>query len=660
MNRLKLGIEVFAIAISLALPQGIKAEELETPVIDENTIIDVTEYGADGKDELSDKTAIQSCLDLADGTGATVFVPEGVYYINSYFRIGSNLTLKLDENAVIKRTPDAWNKCMMISKYHAEGYGAFHDLTIEGGTWDGNVPEDKHEDGWNLFYLWHGQNLTIKNATFKHACGDHFVEITGIKDAVIENCRFEDFIKNTVTDYDYKTDGSQNTSSPSSEAIQLDITASDSSKTATPLDKTPCVNVTVKGCTFKNCMSGVGTHHNSAYFNNIIIENNLFEDMYNTCINGRAIKGLTVRNNTAKRVRRFIYCWSGTEGTVKNNTCSYSSNNKISMMGFENSTVSCTGNTISSAGKSGIFVYNTKGKITLSDNKITVSNPSYAAYNISSCSNQVTITNKGSLGSYPLISKGGYGILVNKSLVYINKAYVAKTGKTGILIENASTVTISNSYIGSAKTTSYKAAKRGIYAEKSLVKIKNNKLYNCGNGGIGLAQLSGASYCFDNYISGVAGVGILVENSVASVHLKGNTIKNAKNNAISYINCYKVKSLVHENIITSPSKVGVRMENSYASVYDNQITKTGGSGIYILGKKSIINVTQNEIKSSGAYGIAVMAGRGNLSANTVVKSYNYDIYTEKGVKGYIKNSRVTKLSKIKNRAKVLTSKNKKA
>lgn len=70
--------------------------------------------------------------------------------------------------------------------------------------------------------------------------------------------------------------------SGSCEAIQLDILHDSAHFVGfEEFDDTPNKNVTISGCTFENLYSGIGTRSGvvSKYFDNIVIENNIFKNI---------------------------------------------------------------------------------------------------------------------------------------------------------------------------------------------------------------------------------------------------------------------------------------------------------------------------------------------------------------------------------------------
>ena len=73
-------------------------------------------------------------------------------------------------------------------------------------------------------------------------------------------------------------------------------------------DDTPNKNVTISGCTFSNLYSGIGTRSAvvSKYFDNVVIENNKFENIQEKAISCFNYKNSKIINNTFTNVNSGI------------------------------------------------------------------------------------------------------------------------------------------------------------------------------------------------------------------------------------------------------------------------------------------------------------------------------------------------------------------
>lgn len=272
--------------------------------------MDVTEsiFGANGEDQEDDRMGIQKALNMAKRTSETITVniPAGQYYISDSLIVFSNTKLILDDNATITCL-NATHLMVYngsLTEDPAGGYERSSNITIRGGIWDGNGQSG--EINSSLIMLVHASQVTISNVYMKNCCGNHFIDFAGVSNAQITGCTFRDFIHKNGINY---TDDTQNGMSVSimSEAIQLDYTTADSSgEAAAPYDNTACKNITVTGCHFVNCLSGIGNHHAGSLTYGYRIQDNTFSNMESYCINMFSAGGAQVYGNTASNVSGFV------------------------------------------------------------------------------------------------------------------------------------------------------------------------------------------------------------------------------------------------------------------------------------------------------------------------------------------------------------------
>lgn len=242
----------------------------------------VKDFGADGKDKKSDSAAIQKALDMASTNSmlsnnnlTIVKIPNGTYYIDKALYIQSNTKLQLSKKAVIRRANSALGKNMLRTtnaRHKSDktgGYNLAKNITITGGTFDGgNIKKAKSTS--NLIYIGHSSDIVIQNTTIKNCYGAHAIELAGVKDAVIRNCKISGF----RYDKEHFT----------SEAIQID-TCYKSKKDGAwapgfKADKTASKNIRIEKNTITDYPRGIGVHHK---------------------LKGHIISGITIKNNRFKR-----------------------------------------------------------------------------------------------------------------------------------------------------------------------------------------------------------------------------------------------------------------------------------------------------------------------------------------------------------------------
>lgn len=680
---------VFAVVVSDHKVDRVTAD-ISTHVAGESVTVTDSAYGANGSDMLDDTKAIQKALNLRknskDTSILTVKIPAGTYYISQQLHIYSNTTLSLDKDAIIVRSDDT--KRMLIGGFTNStigGYGQLENVTITGGTWDGNNQDSDH--AVNLMYMWHGRNVHIYNTTIREVCGSHFIELAAIKNARIENVTFQDFVYYTGEGYQYiynnisTSDDVSGTKEPivkrvsiRSEAIQLEYPGPDNSKTALPYDNTPCRNIIVTGCTFQNCLSGVGNHHPEISTPNIIISNNTFKNMGASCVNLSSMTGVEVSGNTATNVRAFLYSTGETEAEITNNTITYGfesvdpeieqdmfyivdntdikiNDNKIYGCGkraiFDagGSTISITNNlidlsSIRAPGRNAVQLGAKKGSnVTVDKNTIIKSDMSGIWISDSSGS----ITNNTISDS---ISEGGSGIRVlNNSKLNISGNQISNVAAAGIRILNnqKNVITVSSNIITNPGT-------QGLNIENSSVTASGNTISSSRGNGIKATNGSKLT-ASENTITSSAGNGInlsdsslvasnntitdSVSNSISlnaatSGTIKNNIIKNGSASGVRLFNCTAKSITVSDNTITNPGLQGISAEDSSLTASNNTITSPVENGMFLTNTSG--NITKNTISGAKKQGIAIVGSTSlTVSGNTISNGTRNGIYMETSI-----------------------------
>lgn len=316
------------------------------------TEFNVADFGANGADNTADSKIIRDVLEYADKVDepVNVYVPAGTYIIDVMMTIYSDTNFILDKDTVFKRK-NGKSKNVMLRSFIDEttsGYTQCENVTISGGVWDGN--SDGSEPS-NLIYIGHAQNITIKDTTLKNTSGTHLLEFAGVKDALIDNVKFSDFVVCKKKGfYDNQAE---------KEAIQLDYCSAGSAPAMLPYDNIHCKNITIQNCKFENYASGIGSH--LAYgkpAENIVIKNNEFKEITGACISLKNYKNVTITGNKASKCSTFLYA-SGSTGKVSKNTLKNSSFTRFTNSGI----ISQNGMTISNRSNftvDGNYIYNFK------------------------------------------------------------------------------------------------------------------------------------------------------------------------------------------------------------------------------------------------------------------------------------------------------------
>lgn len=262
----------------------------------------VKDFGAMPDDDRDDYGSFSKALARAktmpEDEKLVIEVPAGKYHISKTIGIYSNTRLILDKKAEIINCTDNKTLLTVMGKNgKSDGYKKYseaHDITIEGGIWNGNGTEKTEARGIMVFR--NSKDITIKNTVFKKVYGSHYLICDGISGLTVTGTTFKDYVpySGSWKDYDF-TKGTTDLKSRKSfigavEALHIDFAE----------DGTPCSNVEVSGCTFDGVPAGVGTHHiNSKKGKNIFVHDNVFKNIWFSCFHASSFTNVKMYNNTA-------------------------------------------------------------------------------------------------------------------------------------------------------------------------------------------------------------------------------------------------------------------------------------------------------------------------------------------------------------------------
>ena len=451
------------------------------------------ELSETGENAASDNAKIiQAAFDEAknkasDKNRYRIYFPKGEYHINTTLNIFSNTELYLDaDTTLVQDAPKGQNivKAGDFSQKHIL-YNGFRNIKIDGGKWNMKF------NGSCAMRFGHCTNLSISNVHIANVMDAHHIEAAAVDTLSITDCTFEETLRYTDN---------------SCEAIQLDILHDSKHFPGfEEFDDTPNKNVTISGCTFSNLYSGIGTRSAvvSKYFDNIVIENNKFENIQEKAISCFNYKNSKIINNTFTNVNSGI-CF---EYLPNNFFGAYSQRMYI-------------------ANDKSIGKINSKSSTVISGNVMNIKQMADSSYGIYAYGAKVdsdTAKKKG-------ITAGDYTIsdlTIDDNTVIIDKS--SKKSR-GIFITG-----VNNSEITANKLTDNASADDGINginicaSQKNV--IKNNNISGTFNNGISLYDSSFASskntLITSNSISSVKSYGIRVANSSYATIKSDNNISAA-------------------------------------------------------------------------------------------------------------------------------------
>ena len=244
--------------------------------------------------------AIQNALEIArknatDKKRYTVEVEPGEYELSDMLKIFSNTQLKL-KKVTLKRTEDSGTNMIRIGNSDspdsgATGYGAYKNIIIQGGTFDGGGTKN------TILKAAHATNFTIRSTDFRNVNNGHIMEIAGIDGFAVKGCTF----KNQHMDSE----------KIGYEAIQLDI-LKEGHIYGCRSEALPMNNVRIENCLFDDCPRGIGTHtaiYNKP-FNGILIKSNKFTNLGSAAIQGMNWKNVNIVGNSIENTPRGITLYS--------------------------------------------------------------------------------------------------------------------------------------------------------------------------------------------------------------------------------------------------------------------------------------------------------------------------------------------------------------
>lgn len=563
------------------------------------TLTDATNT-VNGADKAADTKGLQSLLDKAIGSErvVTIYLPSGTYYVEHSLKVYSNTHIILHKDATIRRMDSAVDD-MIIHNVDQNGkmdqvggYDMSKNITIEGGTWDGGNIK-LATDGTDLIRFDHAENITVKNLSVKNVYDCHLIEYVGVKNGLIDNCKFKGFRykKGKTTDYTYAR-----------EAIQLDSAWTTNENDLSDLqaawangsviDGTSCKQVTVSNNTFVDMPCGVGQHRytssgkyrnedititkntftcassmkyckiaiTASGTNRLTITDNTIKGPYRFSVHVLAADDVTIENNTIENIKmNGLMIDKGSVTAIKNNTITSAKKHGISVGGGTVGEIS--GNTITSAGINGISLDD--GTVTVISNNI-IKTPKKHGISVAGKTKKSTGAKITDITDNVISKAKQNGITVDVGkITNISNNKITSPGKSGISIAGKTSGKKGGTIKYVANNTISKAKVNGITMDKGKVtSIQNNKITNSGQHGISIIGGSVGSGekktqgVLNNTIKTCKGNGITVSGNAKVSAIASNKITSVKNNGISLTLKAKVQYII-KNTIKKCSKHGI-------------------------------------------------------------------------------------------------------
>ena len=465
--------------------------------------------------------------------GGTLILKKGTYLLPCTVYIPSNTTIKLMDGAYIKKTVKTGSKKLKPSSTMFElcdpgkknkkdimkGYLGSNDITITG-TGKAAIGQCYH-DG-TVIVSGHNNNVKISGIKFKYLKNGNFIKIQGSNNVTVSNCRF------------YYHRKSKTGSRP---AVLIDTPDDKLEKESfrwLKRDRTPCRNITVKGCTFLENERGIAS---------------------NKFTKGKYQKDITVTKNTFRKIDRdavSVINWENAK--ITSNTfdtigqgfkvASLNGYRAVSLMGAKNPSV--VSNTFKNLSRPiGLGVMRNSGRKTAKeygDSKNSIS--------------------KKSLES--MLKKNSIKNTVVEHYIRNYKTYGSKVYTRYEFYDKRKTVTISKKSVPSIKkyrnSKYYNSKTRDYFVLRSAVETLEKK-------GGGIIYMKAGTYYITNVIA--------VPSNVKIILKEGCTIKKSKDTGSK-----KFKAAGYMFTFAAPSKFKSHAVKGYSGVKNSGIvSETSGKGI---------------------------------------------------------------------------------
>ena len=536
----------------------------------------------------SDRAIIQEALDNAQQCNGIlkVVLTAGTYYVDSPLYVYSNTWIYANDGVTVLNTsrngdPLIFNATDVAGTAEPGRHENNENIFVTGGTWDGN--KDITDKVCNIMMFRHCNNVIISGCTFQNSV-DHMLNLSGSGVCLVENCTFKDQKRLTVDDESFFKDGLSEDKKEgrymSVEVLHLDY-MNEAGELQGLLDGTPPENITIRGCTFSNVFSGLGTHHTisttkgdknyaTGYAKNIVIEGNTFKNVMGPCISAYSFSDATVSGNTATNVGQLVNFYGSTN-------CVVSGTNKVTgcwqgatpyeqhQINIENSNGISISGVTAAAGTSYAEDYNLY--ITGSKN-ITVSSSSFSQ-----------------AGKYAVMVKSSSGVKIN------SKCNLSSAKTKSIDIEDSTDVTVDGNTLSGA-----------VMVQNSSAKLNSNTI----SGGEDTIFVTGGTssnhaVITNNTVKSSTSNGIQLRNYKGTAEISGNTISGSGNNAILGYSCSGLE-------IKNNSFSGIKSHVVNFESVSNSKVMSNSFGTLASGKKGLRIYKSNGITVSG----------NNLSASDII------------------------------------------
>lgn len=640
-------VEVLPSTEGLVVPQSVEH-------IVEDTTLEVTLTAGDGRNNY---LQLQDALSRADGVHklTVVIANSGSFEIEPEVSIAlqlrSNTVLDLNGSTLLRA--GEMGNLLQVSDldggHKSTGYKLAQNITVKNGTLNG---KNGSELPCNLVNVGHSANLTFSNLTFLNCRGGHLLEMTGCKDCVVEKCTFS---------------GYQSSDNSVGEAVQLDICSSSNGDSWNGVycmdeagDGTPCQNITITGCTFRNYPTGVGNHHTLTGHHNkkITIKNNRFlnnstphapaiwaygfdnSTITNNEITGKYVDGIrvsagsvTLTGNTIGSSKSPVSCsgfyitlansyvWKKgvkcTEEHVSNTTVkknkvySKSSEDAFKILGAskikaiqENKSQSTRGGALLVSGKSNVTTV-ASNTLTSKKDGFTVEGrgkvTSVTNNSVNSERDGITVSGGGSIGTITKTSVHAS----DAGVILKSKGKLTTLSDGSVYGKDEAVKVDGGAHLTTISDVKLESSGRGLYVtgSGSQVGTMSKAHLSVKKDGVYVSSRGTVGTCKHNTIKSSGGPGIYVRKGASLKYVQSNSVS-AKHGKGVHVSGGSIRK-ISGNSISSAGSDGIRVSSGKVSsgISSNRISGCKGHGIYVSASASSGSVSSNSVKNCSGYGI---------------------------------------------------------
>lgn len=257
---------------------GAVSRAIEDKLRDE---VSARDFGAAGDGISDDAASINSGLSAAVGRSLRL-VPGRTYRINSAILIPSNTTLDA-RGATILRGASIDNMVRNTQDGVTGGYAAAENVAVIGGRWVGNSAA--YPSAFTCMAFGHATGVLVRDAVIEQVASYHHIELNGVDFVDVSGCTFL---------------GGAEQATDNVEAIQIDANFGTGQWLwEGPADSTPCNNISIHHCKFKDVGAAIGSHSSvtGVSHTNINISDNVISGVYYLGIRTRNWSHVTISRN---------------------------------------------------------------------------------------------------------------------------------------------------------------------------------------------------------------------------------------------------------------------------------------------------------------------------------------------------------------------------